>query len=186
MTRWLKVAGVLALVWVVAVGLIYWSRSSRPTPQSLSTYMEEQSVAMQSLAPAERGRVLRKVADQLNRLEFKDREELRKLRKDREFFRQLTPEERKEFLELTLPQGFRELMKALNAMSPDERKKIVRRALRGIERDNPELSDRFNEKDAAQVVSRGLEAFYEDANAEVKLDFAPVIERLQRASQNLR
>ena len=184
MTRWLKVAGVLVLVWVVAGGLIYWSRASRPTAQSLSAYMEAQT--LENLGPAERGRVIRNVADQLNRLDFKDREELRKLRRDREFFQQLTPGERKEFLELTLPQGFSELMKALNAMSPNERKKVVRRALRGIERDNPELAERFTEKDAAQVVSRGLEAFYEDANADVKLDFAPVIERLQRASQNLK
>lgn len=141
---------------------------------------------LEGLDSAERGRIIREAAEQLNRLDFKEREELRRMRRDRVFFEQLTPGERKEFLELTLPQGFRELMRALNAMSAEDRKKIVNRALRNVERENPELAERFTDKDAAQIVSRGLEAFYEDANADVKLDFAPLIERLQRTTQGLR
>lgn len=184
MVRWIKIALVLAAVWAAAFGVISWSRSSRPTAQSLSTYMEE--LQFDKMNTAEREKVLRHVAEQLNRLDFKQREELRTMRRDRVFFEKLTTEERKEFLELTLPQGFRELMRALNAMTPDERKKVVNRALRNIERESPEIAERFTEKDVAQIVSRGLETFYEDANADVKLDFAPVLERLQRTTQGLR
>lgn len=182
--RWIKVACVVALVWAVAFGVIFWSRSSRPTARSLSTYMEEQK--LEGKTSGERKQIMRHAAEQLNRLDFKEREELRKMRRDRAFFEQLTHEERKEFLELTLPQGFRELMRALNAMAPEERKRIVNRALRNIERDSPEIAERFTKQDVEQVVARGLEAFYEDANTEVKLDFSPVLERLQRTTQGLR
>lgn len=184
MMRWIKVGGVAVLIWAVAGGVIYWSRSARPTAHSVIAYMDAQR--LESLAPSERGKVIREAAAQLNKLDFKEREELRKLRKDRAFFEQLTPEERGEFLELTLPQGFRELMKALNGMTPAERKGIVNRAMRNVERENPEMADRFTDKDMAKIVSSGLEAFYEDANADVKLEFSPVIERMQRATQGLK
>lgn len=184
MMRWVKVAGVAVLIWAVAGGVIYWSRAARPTAQSVTAYMDAHPLG--GLGSGERGRIIQEAAEQLNRLDFKEREELRKLRRDREFFAQLTQEERKKFLELTLPQGFRELMKALNAMSPTQRKQIVNRAMRNVERENPELADRFTESDMAKIVSSGLEAFYEDANADVKLEFSPVIERLQRATQGLR
>jgi len=184
MMRWVKVAGVGVLIWAVAWGVIYWSRAARPTAQSVMAYMDVQQ--LESLDPGEREQVIREVAGQLNTLDFKEREELRKLRGDRAFFEQLTTEERGTFLELTLPQGFRELMKALNVMSPAQRKGIVSRAMRNVERENPDMADRFTDSDMAKIVSSGLEAFYEDANADVKLEFAPVIERLQRATQGLR
>lgn len=184
MARWTKVAVAVILIWAAAGTVIFWSRSARPTAQSLAAYMDRQNLG--EVGAAERERIIRETAEQLNGLDFKEREELRRMRKDRKFFEQLTPAERREFLELTLPQGFRELMRALNAMSETERKKIVNRALRNVERENPELAERFTDQDMARIVSQGLEAFYEDANADVKLDFAPVIERLQRTTQGLR
>jgi hypothetical protein len=32
-----------------------------------------------------------------------------------------------------------------------------------------------------KIVVQGMTAFYEDANAEVKMDFAPVIEQIQQS-----
>jgi hypothetical protein len=180
----MKAAAVLAAVWVVAGGVILWSRAVRPTAESVSTYLAKNPLA--DLAPEKRAEVLARAADQLNRLNFEERQKLRELRRDREFFEQLTPAERREFLERTLPEGFRQLMLALNKMEPEARKKIVNRVLENLERDSPEVAGRIGEADAQKVIAEGLESFYEDASADVKLDFAPVIEQLQRATQNLR
>jgi hypothetical protein len=180
----MKAAAVLAVVWVVAGGVILWSRAVRPTAESVSTYLAKNPLA--DLAPEKRAEVLARAADQLNRLNFEERQKLRELRRDREFFEQLTPAERREFLERTLPEGFRQLMLALNKMEPEARKKIVNRVLEDLERDSPEVAGRIGEADAQKVIAEGLESFYEDASADVKLDFAPVIEQLQRATQNLR
>lgn len=184
MTRWVKVLGVVVLVWLVAGAVIFWSRSARPTARSLSAYMEAHT--LEGRSEEERQRVIRHVATQLNRFDFQEREELRKLRQDRRMYQQMTPNERREFIELTLPQGLHELMRALNAMSPEERKRVVNRALRDLERDSPELAGRVSDADVARLMSQGISAFYDEASAEVKLDFAPVIERLQRTTQGLR
>lgn len=102
---------------------------------------------------------------------------------DRIFFDQLTPEERKKFIEMTMPEGFRQFMLALNKMDPERRKRIVKRALENLEKDNPEISQRMQEDEVRKIVNQGMSSFYEEANADVKLDFAPVIEQLQRAAQ---
>jgi len=71
-------------------------------------------------------------------------------------------------------------------MKPEERKRIVRRALDDLQRENPDVVARIGDADVQKVISQGLSSFYEDADSTVKLDFAPVLEELQRATQNLR
>lgn len=184
MTRWVKVCGGIVLVWAVAGCVILWSRAARPTAASFSEYLTAHPLAGRTTP--ERAQIIRKAATQLNRLDFKEREALRRQRRDRQFFEQMTPEERKEFLDLTLPEGFRQLMLALNAMSPEERRRVVNRAMRGIERDQPEMAGRIPEEEIKKVIAQGLGSFYDEANADVKLDFAPVIERLQQTVQKVR
>jgi hypothetical protein len=177
-----KILALLAVIWAVAGGIILWTRHSRPTPASLAAYIENHP--LEALPAGERAEVIRRVADQLNRLNFDQRQELRKSQIDRRFFAQMTPGERQQFLELTLPEGFRQLMLALNKMDPEQRQKMVRRALDDIERDTPEIHDRIDRDAVQKIVSQGLDSFYQEASAEVKLDFAPVIEKLQRATQS--
>ncbi|HRJ72333.1 MAG TPA: hypothetical protein PLS03_08905 [Terrimicrobiaceae bacterium] len=184
MQRIWKVAGILALVWLAAGAVIWFSRASRPTPESLAAYIAKHP--LEGLAEARRAEVIGRAADQVNRLNFDQRQELRKLGADREFFRAMTPDERKRFLDLTMPEGFRQLMIALNKMDPAKRKKLVQRALDDIERDTPEINERIDRAEVQKMISQGVGSFYEEANADVKLEFAPVIERLQRATQNLR
>ncbi len=179
-----RIATGLAAVWIVAGSVIFWMRASRPTPASLSAYIDRHPI--DSLAPAQRAEVIDHVAGQLNRLDFDQRQELRSRRTDRALFEQMTAEERKRFLDLTLPEGFRQLMKALNKMTPEARGKIVRRALDDLAKETPEINERINREEVQKMVEQGMESFYEEASADVKLDFAPVIEELQRATQNLR
>lgn len=184
MKQWGKTLAILVAVWGIAAGVILSSRAARPTAKSLAAYVEKNP--LEGLSGTRREAVIAKVADQLNRLDFEERQELRKIRGERLFFDQMTEAERSRFLEQTLPEGFRQLMLALNKMSPGERKNIVERAMNEIERDSPEIAERMESLDARRVISEGLGAFYEEASADVKMDFAPVIERLQRATQGMR
>lgn len=179
-----RIFGLLVLVWVIAGGIILWTRTVRPTPASLAAYIENHP--LQNLSPTEREKVIATTADHLNRLTFDQRQELRKTRVDRQFFEQMTEEERQRFLDLTLPEGFRQLMLALNKMKPEQRKKMVNRALEDLEKEQPEINDRINRDAVQKMISQGMDSFYQEANSEVKLDFAPVIEELQRATQGLR
>lgn len=181
MNRVVRIVVVLLVVWAVAAGVMFWMRGLRPTPASLQAYIEKHPLA--SLSEPAREDVIRGVADRLNRLNFDERQELRRGGSDRKFFDQLTPEERKKFIEMTMPEGFRQFMLALNKMDPERRKRIVKRALENLEKDNPEISQRLQEDEVRKIVNQGMSSFYEEANADVKLDFAPVIEQLQRAAQ---
>lgn len=172
------------MVWLVAGGVILYTRSARPTPEKLSAYIDRHP--LENLSPKQREETIQTVADQLNRLSFEQRQELRKLRSDRRLFEQMTPDERNRFMDLTMPEGFRQLMIALNKMDPERRKKMVQRALDDIEKDTPEINERIDRTEVQKMISQGMSSFYEEANADVKLEFAPVIERLQRATQNMR
>jgi hypothetical protein len=176
--------GILVVIWLIAGGVILFTRMARPTPEGLSAYIDKHPI--ENLAPAERAEVIAKVADQLNRLDFEQRQQLRQLRADRKLFEQMTAEERARFMDLTMPEGFRQLMLALNKMDPGQRKKMVQRALDDIDRDTPEIGERINREAAQKMISQGMSSFYEEASAEVKLEFAPVIEKLQRATQSMR
>ena len=184
MRIWKTAAVALVAIWVVAGVAIFFSRAIRPTPESLAAYIRDNPI--EGLTPDRRAGVIEGVADRLNRLTFEQRQQLRETRIDRKFFEQMTPDERRAFLESTLPEGFRQLMLALNKMKPEERKRIVNRALDDISRDSPEIAERIEDEDARKMLSEGLGAFYEDASADVKLDFAPVIEKLQQATQGMR
>lgn len=174
----------LVLIWALAGGALRWVESVRPTPEKLATYLAENSVGTAS--PAQREDIIARTASQLNYLTFEQRQELRESGSVRSFFEQLTAQERAQFLDLTLPEGFRQLMNALNKMGEPQRKKIVDRVLNNLQTESPELAERIGAPEAQKIISQGLSSFYEEADASVKLDFAPVIEQLQRATQSMR
>lgn len=182
-TPW-KIVLAIAMVWIVVGITVKWSRSAKPTVESVTALIDQNSIS--DLAPTAREKLIGRVAAQINALDFEQREKLRKERIDRSFFKQLTEEERRRFLDLTLPEGFRQLMLSLNKMTPEKRQKIVDRALSDIKDGDPEGMDPVAQADAEKFVAQGLEAFYSEASADVKLDFAPVIERLQQASKGFR
>lgn len=175
---------VLVAIWIVAATAILISRSASPTPEKLKAYVETHP--MTGLSDAQRMQILEKTASQVNRLTFEQRRELRESGAVRGFFAGLGPEERKRFLDLTLPEGFRQMMSALNKMSPEKRQRVVRRALDDIRKNAPQSADRIDEDEIRKIMAQGVSSFYEEANADVKLDFAPVLEELQRNIQNLR
>ena len=179
-----RVLILLGLIWVLAGGVLFWMRTVQPTPATLEAYLEKHP--LENLPASEREKVITAAAHHINRLSFEQRQTLRRSGTDRRFFKQMTEEERKRFLDLTLPVGFRQLMGALNKMNPEQRKKMVQRALRSLEREEPEINDRINREAVQQMIAQGMDSFYQDADSEVKLDFAPVIEELQRSTQGLR
>ena len=179
-----RTAAVLIAIWGLAAVVIWVSRSASPTPEKLKAYVGSHSLA--GAGDAERARILEKTAAQLNSLTFEQRRELRESGAVRGFFENLTPAERARFLDLTLPEGFRQMMSALNKMNPEKRQKLVQRALDDIRKNAPQSADRIHEDEVKKIVGQGVSSFYENANADVKLDFAPVLEELQKNLQSPR
>ena len=100
------------------------------------------------------------------------------------FFRNLRPEEQARFLDLTLPTGFKQMMDALNKMTPEKRQQFVDKALADMKkREGDRPPDAELDGNARKIIDQGFKSFYSDASADVKMDVAPLIEQLQKNLQ---
>jgi len=179
----MRTKAVLAVVaiWLVAALVIFLARSSQPTPESVAAYIGKHPLAGKSTG--ERDAILNRVAKGLNRLDFDQRQQLRRDRVTERFYGSLTPAEQEKFMDLTLPAGFKQMMEALNKMTPERRRKIVDRSLERMRNEQPPESDRLKDDQVKKIIDAGLRSFYNDASAQVKLDLAPLIEQMQKSLQ---
>ncbi len=179
---WLKLTGILVAIWLIAGTVIFLGRNAKVTPESLVAYVEAHPLG--SSAPKDRAKVIEKTAQQLNQLGYEERQQFRMGRKLDGFFRSLTPEEQGRFLDLTLPAGFKQMMEALNKMTPEKRQKFVEKALEDMKKREGEKPPE-GELDATgrKIIDQGFKSFYSEASADVKLDVAPLIEQLQKNLQ---
>lgn len=181
---WLKAVLVLAAVWAVAGGAIFWARSVKVTPKSFGKYLEAHSIEGKS--GKARAEVIEEVAEQMNALGYEERREFRMGRKLDGFFKALTPDEQGRFLDLTLPTGFKQMMESLNKMEPAQRKRFVERSLKDMQREGENPPDRELDANARKIIDQGFKSFYSEASADVKMDVAPLVEQLQKNLQGLR
>jgi hypothetical protein len=193
----LKILAVLAVIWALALGGFFWARSQKPAPEKVTalivkrpiTDLSAEGAALPGGAEADRRReTIAKVTHEVNRLDFKQRRELRNEREIDAFFAKLSLEEKKAFLEDTLPRGFQELMRAINAMEPQRRRNFIEQALRDMEEQDarPEGDPVAGDPElATKIADAGMQAYYESASADVKLELAPVIEKLQERLQSM-
>jgi hypothetical protein len=182
---WFKLAALLIAIWALAGGVIFWARSVKPTPESVVHYLDTHPVA----AASDRGKLLEKVASQINQLNYDQRREVRMSKKLNGFFRSLTPEEQSRYLDLTLPAGFKQMMEALNKMTPEKRKEFVDKTLAEMKKhEGEDLPEDKHKLDAngQKIIDQGFRSFYSEASAETKMDVAPLIEQLQRNLQSMR
>ena len=182
MNSWLRIAVSLVIIWVVAGGLIFWSHRSKPTPASVTAYL--QGPEMSSGSASHRTKVIDEAAALLNGLTYEERQKLDQDGVTRGFYKRLSPDEQLAFMDATLPTGFKQMMEAFNKMTPAKRKELVNRSLAEMQKYEGEAPPReFDSKIAQRIVDQGLRSFYSDANADVKLDLAPLIEQMQKNLQ---
>jgi len=185
MKFWRNVLLALVLVWAVAGSIIYGVRQARPTAQSITVYLGQHPLALET--GARRAKIINRVGDMLNGLSLEDRQTLGGDGVTRDFFMSLTPPEQAAFLDATLPAGFKQIMEAFNKMEPEKRKEFVNRALAEVKKRQGEAPpDGWNEKLVQKMVNQGLNTFYAEASANAKFDLAPLIEQMQRNLQSLR
>jgi hypothetical protein len=182
MPFWVKCALILAGVWLVAGAAIYWARQATPTAASVTAYLHKNQLASQ--AGSARDRTIAAVETQLNEISLDERQRLQRSGAIRDFFLTLTPSERLAFLDATLPANFKQWMEAFNKMDHAQRQKIVDRTLAEMKAHEGEGQPPGQDNQIAQhFVDQGMRSFYKDADADTKLDLAPLIEQMQKNSQ---
>ena len=182
MHPWIKTTLALAAVWLVAGLGIWWLHATKPTSQSVTAFLDGSGIAAKS--GRDRERTIQSAENQLNDLNPEQRGELQRNGSTRRFFGALTREEQSAFLDATLPADFKQLMEVFNKMEPAKRKEFVARAVDEMKKhagDGPPPGVDDNMR--AKVVDQGLKSFYADANADTKIDMAPLIEQMQHNLQ---
>ncbi|MFO1458510.1 MAG: hypothetical protein U1G08_03810 [Verrucomicrobiota bacterium] len=192
----LTVSLAVLAAWILALAGVALSRALRATPDRIVRLI--QSPSWNSLAAADRSRRLREVARLLNRLSPEDRRIVRMNPAFAAWFRGLEDPEKGEFLELTVPAGFSQMLAAFEEMPQDRRRRAVAESVRrlrearerlesegpgpGSDATNraPELSPELQEK----MVTLGLKSFYETGSPDLKAELAPVVGELQRAMES--
>ena len=188
-TLLVKAGSVLVVIWVLVWAGLKIARSMTPSPEKIAAYVDSNPLS-EIEDPDERREVIGKVADMLNQLPSEDigrlaEEGEREGDPRRIFFEEMTEDEQRFFMEKRIGKAFDQMMQAFNEMDREERKRIVERTLRDMRREGGERRDgleRMEETDpemADKIINEGLRAYYQEANAETKLDLAPVLEQMQ-------
>lgn len=194
----LNAALVLAATWLLAWAGFVVARNSRATAERVRAYL--QSIDLSKLKGEARARALRDFADRLNALPPDERRRARLEQLWREWFEQMTEEERGAFIEATAPGGFKQMLTAFEQMPEERRRRAVLDSIRRLKQaqediaaDNP---DQWRERwgtNAPPVMSEelqkklakiGLKSYYSESSARTKAELAPMMEELQRAMEN--
>ncbi|MDB6109604.1 MAG: hypothetical protein JWR69_1354 [Pedosphaera sp.] len=158
------------------------------------------SVELSKLSAAERAKAIRKLADKVNALALEER---RRWRMDgiwRDWFEDMTEEERGQFIEATLPTGFKQVITAFEDLPEAKRKKAIDDAMKQLRETRQLPTDREPGQEAGaygtngpppmnpdlerKVRALGLKTFYNESSAQTKAELAPLLEELQHQMQS--
>lgn len=181
----IKGAICLVVIWAVIGFTVKLVRSAKPTAAKVSAYLSENDLS-EITDEAQRREVIGRTAKMLNAMDSDELEALNGKEDEdprRKLFGQLDGDEQLYFLERRIGRAFEQIMESFNAMDRDERKKIVERSMKRIRERGDGTGGPFDEENpevAEQITDAGLKAYYSTANAETKIDLAPLLEEMQR------
>lgn len=182
-------ASVLA-IWAAALMGYQIARNAKMTAAKVQDYVN--SVDLGKLSGAQRQMALRTLASKLNALSLEERRKARFQRSAWKWFELMTEEEKSEFVEATLPTGFKQMLTSFEQLPQEQRRKTIDDALRELKSageqapggaiggsggtNAPVISPEME----AKMRTIGLKAFYSQSSAQTKAELAPVLEELQR------
>ncbi len=187
---------VLFLVWGVVFGIRAYASSKKITAERLDQEISKLAFADWSENPGtaaeakKRDKEIRRIADMVNRLDFRERELSRDNRTGEKFFTKLSMQERELFIDLTIVESMSRFMEALDQMPEEQRRSFVEKGLQDINSGRTEQEmERAQQMDEAlltKISREGMRAYFDKASAETKMDLAPLMEAMNEMMQGLR
>ena len=187
-------------IWVFAFSGFTFARSRKVTAEKILGFMAANDLSQASAA--DRARMLRELADNLNRLSYDDRRAARLNGAWTRWFDAMTEEEKSGFLEATMPAGFKQAITAFEQLPEDKRKKTVddaykrlreaqKAAASGQPVRGPTAPDGSNdappvalsEELRQKVTTIGLNTFLKESSAKTRSEVMPLLEEMQRTMQ---
>lgn len=185
----------LAVIWVVAFAGYEIAQHAKVTPEKVRAYIS--GTDFTHLSAADRAAAIQKLAAMLNALSLEERRKLRLDHTAYNWFDAMNEDEKGQFLEATMPTGFKQMINAFEDLPADKRKRAVDQAVKQM-RDAREkmvasgqlpppkdpngivLSQELQDK----VTKIGLQSFYSQSSAQTKAELEPFLEELQRTLES--
>lgn len=184
----------LAVIWVVAIAGYEIAKNAKVTPEKVRAYVA--AVDFTHLSAAEREAALQKLAAMLNALSLQERQGLRLDHTAYKWFEQMTEAEKSEFLEATMPTGFKQMIGAFEDMPADKRKRVVDQAVKQMKDAREKMAAGgqmpppgtntvvLSAELQDEVTKIGLKSFYSQSTAQTKAELAPFLEEMQRTMES--
>jgi hypothetical protein len=197
--RWRPVVFTLVAVlaiWVVALGGYALAKHAKMTADKIKAYVE--SVDLSKLSGDARAKAIRRLEDMLNGLSSDERQKTRLEHLTLDWLLEMSEDEKAQFIEATMPTGFKQMLTAFEQLPDDKRHKAVDDAVRRLRETQakiqagggdpnpsgtngpPPLSDELQ----AKIRTIGLKTFYSQSSAQTKAELAPVLEELQKVMES--
>ena len=103
----------ICAIWIVAIVGYRIARNAKMTADKVKAYAE--SVDISKLSGAARAKAIRDLEPMLNSLSVEERQKARFERAARSWFDEMTEDEKAEFIEATMPTGFKQMLTFLRA-----------------------------------------------------------------------
>ena len=174
-------------IWLVASAAHWWLENRKVTADKVRVYAE--SLDFSKLTGDARARALENLEDMLNALAYEERQRLRADKLMKDWFANMTDEEKAQFIEATMPTGFKQMIGAFEQLSDDKRKRVIDDAMKNLRAANspsggarggtngsPPISPELE----AKIRTIGLNSFYSQSSAQTKAELAPLLEAMQR------
>lgn len=191
---WFQVAAFLALVWA-GVGVVMWvtEDSVFSSEKTLALMANAPWLADEDLADAPRKAYLDKVINSVIKLDFNQRSSMREdgLETMDLFFKSLTDEEKGQYVNRTVEENFKAVMKGLEKMPVEDRRRIIggiQREMKKKASKNPEMQMMLDQSpaDFEKSFTKDMGLFFKEAPLSMKLEMAPMLEGMQGRMQGMR
>lgn len=191
-------------IWVLAMAGHWYFQSLTMTADKIQAYVN--SVDFGQLTGDARARALKELEDKLNALSYDERQKLRMQHLIDGWFDQMTEAEKGQFLEATLPTGFKQMITAFQQLPDDKRRRLIDNTMKNLENGgggnasgprrtsggtnappnsiNGTNSAPISPELESKIRSIGLNTFYSQSSAETKAELAPVLEELQHQMES--
>ena len=186
-----SIVGIWLLAWI---GHWYFE-SLKMTADKVGAYVE--SVNFSQLTGAARAKALKELEAKLNALSYDERQRFRAGHLMKDWFARMTDDEKAQFVEATLPAGFKQMINAFEQLPEDKRRQVIDDAIKNLRAANnraptgggamqggtnapPPISPELE----AKIRTIGLKSFYSQSSAQTKAEVAPFLEELQHQMES--
>lgn len=187
---------VIVGLWIIALTGYTVAKNRQVTVERVRAYVD--SVNLASLSGSERASAIKRLEEMLNALSPEERQKARLERLSIAWLKLMTEAEKTQFIEATMPTGFKQMLIAFEQLPEDQRRKTIDDSLKRLRDEQrrmraasaedgpadtnapPVISDDLQ----AKIRTIGLKTFYSESSAQTKAELAPVLEELQRSMES--